>query len=240
MTVRRRLAARSNGHDFGHIDALRPHGLESAVARQTAGFGETVMHKRAVDVAATMFFGLVLNHAFENGNKRTALVSMLVSLERNGLLLVSVTEEQLYEFATAVAAHRFETYPVGDRSADSEVKGIAAFLATHTRQKVKGDHNFKFPEFRKMLEEQGCVFDKPKNNFIKVIRITPIGRKSTRMGYPKRDFNVGVSDVKRVRRNLELDDEHGVDSGAFYDDLDAIVDNFVNTHRRALDLLAEA
>lgn len=239
MTIRRRIARQMEGVDFGHIEALRPDAMESAVARQWAGFGSTLKHRKVNEVGATLFYGLTMNHAFENGNKRTALVSLLVLLNRNKTLLVNTNEKELFEFARQVAGHEIELPAEVVRDADREVAAIASWLAPRTRQLQRGDKHVQFSVLKKQLEQQGCVFDKHKNNYIKVHRSTPEGNFSHRMGYPKSDFNVGFADVKRIRNHLHLDEPNGVDSAAFYDDLEPVVDVFVNEHRQVLDWLAE-
>ena len=47
------------------------HLLESAIARQDAGFAGQLKYPTAVVNAATLGYGLCLNHPFHNGNKRT-------------------------------------------------------------------------------------------------------------------------------------------------------------------------
>lgn len=70
-------------------------------------------------------------------------------------------------------------------------------------------------------------------HFIKVYRQTSEGRFSAKLGYPRSNFNVGVQDVKCVRNQLRLVEIHGMDSGAFYeDDVEAVVDHFVNTREK--------
>lgn len=240
MTIRRRLATGElASQDFGATDPLRPNGLASAIARQTAGLGSYRKYDSVPTVAATLFYGLTLNHPFENGNKRTALVTMLVFLQRNRTLLVGATEDDLYEMATSVAAHEFPIPEGINRDADSEVAAIGAWLNERTRPLARGDKSLKFRDFRAQLESQGCVFVPPNKNFVKVYRRTGGGEFSARMGYPRANFNVGVQEVKRVRKLLKLDETHGYDSGAFYeDDLGAVVDGFVNTYRQVLDRLA--
>lgn len=240
MTIRRRLATGQLADmDFGATEPLRPHGLASAVARQQAGLGKFRKHTTIPAVAATLFYGLALNHPFENGNKRTALVAMLVFLQQNRTLLVGASEDDLYDMATGVAAHEFPLPPGIARDSDSEVEAIAAWLAERTRPLERGDRSMMFRDFKAQLESQGCEFGAPGKNFIKVFRQTDEGRRSARMGYPKANFNVGVQDVKRVRNALLLDESHGFDSGAFYEDsLEAVVDGFVNTYRQVLDRLA--
>lgn len=240
MTIRRRLASGDLASlDFGATEPLRPHGLASALGRQTAGMGGFRKYDTVALVAATLFYGLALNHPFENGNKRTALVAMLVVLQRNRTLLVGTTEDDLYEMATKVAAHEF-ALPLGvSRDSDSEVAAIGSWLEERTRPLERGDRNMMFKDFRSQLESQGCTFGSPSRNYIKVYRETADGELSAKMGYPRANFNVDVRAVKRVRTLLQLDQAHGFDSGAFYEgDLDAVVDHFVNTYRQVLDRLA--
>ena len=68
---------------FGGADGVRDLGfLESSLARPINKFayGETGL----AALAATYGFGIARNHAFVDGNKRTALASMIVFLGLNG------------------------------------------------------------------------------------------------------------------------------------------------------------
>lgn len=53
--------------------------------------------------AASLLWGLVRNHPFEDGNKRTALVLTALFLERNGLEL-RATEDELVALGLSLAA----------------------------------------------------------------------------------------------------------------------------------------
>jgi death-on-curing protein len=69
---------------FGGADGIRDLGLlESALARPLNKFsyGETSL----AALAASYGFGIAKNHPFIDGNKRTALASMIVFLGLNGL-----------------------------------------------------------------------------------------------------------------------------------------------------------
>ena len=69
---------------FGGADGMRDRGLlESALARPINKFnyGQTSM----AALAAAYGFGIARNHAFIDGNKRTALAAMIVFLGLNGL-----------------------------------------------------------------------------------------------------------------------------------------------------------
>lgn len=72
--------------EHGGLDGIRSlNAVESALARPVnlAGYGEP---DRA-DLAAAYAFGLVMNHGFSDGNKRTAWVTARLFLELNGVSL---------------------------------------------------------------------------------------------------------------------------------------------------------
>lgn len=69
---------------FGGADGIRDRGLlESALARPINKFayGETEI----AALSAAYGFGIARNHPFVDGNKRTALASMIVFLGLNGI-----------------------------------------------------------------------------------------------------------------------------------------------------------
>jgi death on curing protein len=110
-----------------HAEQLRRHGgaqglrdenaLESALARpeQKAHYGEPTVH----ELAAAYIFGIARNHAFVDGNKRTAIVAAGAFLLLNGHALTA-DDGRLYEFTMSVAAGEID-----------EV-GAAAFFRDHT------------------------------------------------------------------------------------------------------------
>jgi len=186
------------------------------------------------DVGANVFYGVAMSHAFENGNKRTALVSLLVFLDKNKTLLVNAAEDDLYDLARQVAAHEIPISPNAQRNSESEVKAVAKWLRGHIRPKILGDNATDYKELREILEELGCEFGSPDNNFLKIRRL----QWSVKTGYPRANFTVPVQEVKRIRRALHLDELHGVDSAGFYN-LEETVDGFVNQYRNLMKRLAD-
>jgi death-on-curing protein len=79
-----------------HAEVLAAHGgarglrdealLESAVAAPQATMMGQPLISDPIEIAAAYLFYLCCNHAFIDGNKRTALAASLVFLESNGLL----------------------------------------------------------------------------------------------------------------------------------------------------------
>ena len=58
--------------------------LASAVARQSLEFDGRRKYTDKIDICSTLFFGLVKNHSFHDGNKRTGLLVLLYQLQLYG------------------------------------------------------------------------------------------------------------------------------------------------------------
>lgn len=234
MMIRRRLADTTLAQRaFGRVEPLFSDQFSSAVSRQASGFGASSKYSTVEAVAATLFYGLCMNHPLENGNKRTALVTMLVFLDHNGVLLVDTSEDDLYNLATHTANHQLV-----DERGDAEVDFITRWIAERTRPEERGERRMRFRELRTVLEELGCQFDSPKDNAIKIHRTTSDGTFSVKAGYPNQHHEVPLGEVRRIRRALHLDQQHGFDTAAFYD-FEASVDGFVNSYRQLMNRLAD-
>ena len=55
--------------------------LTSAICRQTCGYNGHRKYTDNIEICSTLFYGLVKNHAFHDGNKRTALLTLLAQLQ---------------------------------------------------------------------------------------------------------------------------------------------------------------
>jgi death-on-curing protein len=109
-----------------HAEQLQRHGgafglrdenlLESALARaeNKAHYGDPTLE----ELAAAYLFGIARNHAFVDGNKRTALVAAGAFLMLNGYQLTA-DQGMVYEFVMAVA------------SGEIDEDGAAAFFRDH-------------------------------------------------------------------------------------------------------------
>ena len=75
--------------------------LESAIFRPQSSFGGEDLYVTIFDKAAAMMHSLLKNHAFVDGNKRTATVSTIMLLELNRYKL-AVNQKELVEFAMHV------------------------------------------------------------------------------------------------------------------------------------------
>jgi death on curing protein len=89
LTIHDRVIA-----EFGGEARIRDQGLlESAVAMPAAQFGGEYLHRGVPEKAAAYLFHLCKNHAFVDGNKRTALVAAEMFLLLNDWQLLATNEE---------------------------------------------------------------------------------------------------------------------------------------------------
>jgi len=89
--------------EHGGGDGVRDMGLlQSALARPQNAFHYNQVNSLA-KLAACYGYGIAKNHAFIDGNKRTALVVTLAFLELNGYLLRTTQEENYLTFYALAA-----------------------------------------------------------------------------------------------------------------------------------------
>lgn len=88
----------------GGSDGLRDEGLlDSALAAPFQTFEGQPMLPTVQQKAARLGFGLIMNHPFMDGNKRTGTHVMLIVLALNGIEL-EYTQKELYEIILQVAS----------------------------------------------------------------------------------------------------------------------------------------
>lgn len=89
---------------FGGADGVRDDGLlESAIHAPFATFSGEPLYPSIQAKAAQLCFGLVCNHPFVDGNKRTGAHAMLVFLALNGIEM-HYTQEELTHIILAAAS----------------------------------------------------------------------------------------------------------------------------------------
>ncbi len=79
-----------------------PNALESCLAVPFQRFSGKSLYPTLVSKAAMLFYLLIKNHPFLNGNKRIAMTTLFVFLYRNGKWL-RVDTQELYNFTVWVA-----------------------------------------------------------------------------------------------------------------------------------------
>jgi death-on-curing family protein len=79
-----------------------PNILESCLAAPFQQFGGKVLYQGIIGRAAVLFYLLIKNHPFKNGNKRIAITTLFYFLHKNKKWL-QVDNQELYNFAVWVA-----------------------------------------------------------------------------------------------------------------------------------------
>lgn len=88
---------------YGGSLGIRDEGLlDSAIYQPQATFGSELLHPTIVEQAAAYLFHIANNHAFVDGNKRTAFDVMVTFLNINDYEL-NISPEQAYELTMQVA-----------------------------------------------------------------------------------------------------------------------------------------
>jgi death on curing protein len=88
---------------YGGLSGIRDEGLlESAISQPQATFGGEFLHPTIVEQAAAYLFHINKNHAFVDGNKRTAFDVMVTFLNLNDYEL-NLTPEEAEELTIQVA-----------------------------------------------------------------------------------------------------------------------------------------
>lgn len=89
--------------ETGGSHGIRDIGLlQSAVSRPKATFGGKDLYPDIFHKAAAFMESLIKNHPFIDGNKRTAITSAGIFLQRNGYLL-ETAQRELERFTLSVA-----------------------------------------------------------------------------------------------------------------------------------------
>lgn len=79
-----------------------PHILESCLAVPFQSFAKKPLYRGLLSKAAILFYLMIKNHPFANGNKRVAVTTLLVFLYKNGKW-IKTSAQELYNFTVWVA-----------------------------------------------------------------------------------------------------------------------------------------
>jgi len=112
-----------------HEETVKRHGgshgirdiglIQSAIARPQSSFGGDDLYQTIFDKAAALFHSLMFNHAFVDGNKRTAMASTARFLFVNGYNLV-------------VSQKEFVAFPLKVENQHQSIEEISKWLKKHS------------------------------------------------------------------------------------------------------------
>ena len=222
-------------NDFvDHSDPIDPPGvrdenlLESAISRPHTSIGNLNKYPTVEMAAAALLHSLIHNHPFHNGNKRTAVVGMLAFLDLNRLLL-TCDEDELFKILLRIAQHSIVSTSLSQLP-DREVLYISEWIHQNSRRIEKGDRTISFLRLRKLLSRYDCAYSVPKANQIVITRKFHKKRillkdkqliLETRTSYKDEGRDINSLSIAKIRKELQLDEVHGIDSASFYDNAPA-------------------
>jgi death-on-curing protein len=189
------------------------HLLASAVGRQVVKFESRLKYEHNLDVCATLFYGLTKNHAFLDGNKRIALLSLLSHLIKCGYY-PSESIEDFEALVLAVAANDLkESYPMVHgklKDADGwEVALISALLKRMTKKKDHSYHtNITMSEFAAALRRNGATCELEANNKIRCAIDAAGAVKRYSISFMGWTRPVGATQARECLSVLGLYDQH--------------------------------
>ncbi len=124
--------------EYGGTHGLRDVGLlESAVQRPQQTFGAKDLYPTVWLKAAALYHSLTLNHAFVDGNKRTAITATALFLRWNGWQLTA-DSEILFRFILRVIRQKISVERIATwLEAQSEAAERDRYEQSHARKNSK-------------------------------------------------------------------------------------------------------
>jgi death-on-curing protein len=231
------------------------HLLESAISRQTVGFGGKLKYDDPLSNAASLCYGICCNHPLHNGNKRTALVSLMCHLDKNGFTFSDrADQDSLYSFMVKVAGHKIAPKKKLVRTTDQsdlEVSEMTSWIRKRTRKVQSGERSISYTEFEKILRQHDVFFENHRNNYVDLVKYVKVKKKkgwfgSEEVTEPTKVANipywpgrtVGKNLVKSVRKQAGLTNKDGIDSSLFYGN-EMLPDDFIQKNKKVLSKLAK-
>jgi death-on-curing family protein len=100
-----------------------PNVLESCLEAPFQTFARKHFYRRIAGKAAILFYLMIKNHPFQNGNKRIAVMTLFLFLSKNGKWL-NIGNDELYRVAVGVA----ESKP---KSKDNVIRWLGRTFSAH-------------------------------------------------------------------------------------------------------------
>lgn len=218
--------------------------LGSTLGRQVAGYGSYIKWKKTEEICATLFYGIIKNHAFHDANKRTGLLTLLYHLLKFGKT-IDAKQKEFENLALCVASDTLKDYKLFrqnryQRADDKEVRFIADFIKRNTRNIEKQYYPVTYQEFDTLLKKHGFYMDNPSGGFIDIVsnvkgkkffglKAIEFRRKYIQIGFLGWKRQINAKAVKEVLKATGLTADNGIDSKVFFrgaEPLTALIDQY--------------
>ncbi len=214
-----------HGENIGGIGPRDINLLISAVSRQFTSFFGKEKWTNELERCATLFFGLIKNHPFHDGNKRTALLSTLYFLSKINRV-PKVKHKELEELTISVAENNLNHYiqfKKFQRDNDPEILFIAHFFRKKTRKVNKIKYLMTFHELNIKLKNYNYKLDYPEKNYIYVIKLEKKlfskkidEKKILKIGFPGWKKEVDKKTIHKILKKTGITYHNGFDSETFF------------------------
>jgi|GEM_PF-365104 len=237
--------------DENLIDPISPRGLKDrnalggALFQAQTSFEGNNKYKSIETAGAAMMYGLSHDHPFYNGNKRTAIVSLLVFLDSHGVHL-TCGESELFKISLQLAEHK--VVPPGEYVySDAEIFHLAKWIHANSTIIEKGERPIPLRKLKQILKNFDCIIlpngrvertTIKKNIFGKNIEEKKISRKVISETMHE-GYIVSKMSIKQIREDLCLTSENEIDSKVFYDMRPFTSSDFILKYRNLLRRLSK-
>lgn len=213
------------------------HLLHSAVHRQKTGIDGFYKYNDVFLNCATLSFGIAKNHAFHNGNKRTALLALIKHLYINGYILKhGLKETELFELILSIVEDKLHKHYLKYKNQynsfkfnilDEEInfKYLAFWLKKNTISRLKYVAcEMKINDFRRIIESKDIeykesgkqiVLTKYRKKLFGLAKEVEIKHKYT-IGKFKNTIKKKL--IEKIRKDFNLSSSDGIDSVLFYNE----------------------
>lgn len=188
-----------------------PSLLESAIGRPHTGIGTSDKYDTLYRKSAALFHSLTKNHPFHNGNKRTALVTLLTTLHRNNRRLrPEVTDDELFDFVLSVTADEFPA-PESALDVDAVVEEISRWIKERTVPIDSKPAGMKTTEFLDRCKQAGVKYKEGKGG----THVLQNGGFGVNISKSTRQLDGAV--VRQYLKRLSLNEVAGIGIDEFRD-----------------------
>ncbi len=240
------------GGGIGGIGPRDLNLLHSALNRQTTGYDSHQKWNSEFEICATLFYGLIKDHAFHDANKRTAFLTLLYHLRKIDRT-PDARQKEFETLALRIASNQLEKYSQYTQfklKRDGNIYFIADFLRRNTRKVNKNEYIITYRDLDTILKKYSYNMANPNKNHIEivhnVVETTGLFKKETRtiekrvgvIDFPGWGRQICLRDIKFVRKITGLIHENGVDSEAFFHNAEpfaALIWQFQNPLKRLAD-----
>ena len=244
-----------DGYGMGGVGIKDLNTFVSTVERQFAGFDGHDVYETDYEKIATLMYGIIKNHPFHDGNKRSAFLCALLLLHKKGRA-ISIGEKEFEDLMVEIAndeLHRKSALKklIKRNQPNPEIRFLGRYLEKNSRKTSKLRKMLKFRELRSIIVANGFDFKNPHKGTIDLIkteeRRTPrfwlrdrIENKEmvlATIAYHGEGVDVPDGTLKLVRQKCGLTDQDGFDGEVLLRDAEPTF-QLINSYRTALQSLA--